>query len=369
MLELWRRCSARTHNERMVYQMKKDSNFTILAHTDYLIDVAERRSRGETHVLERRHYPVLKEGGVNVICDHVGGGTNMFSLFPLSKIVTNADPLERSLSGIDYMRSEARESSERISIITQYSDFDQVVGEENLGIVLCLQGGSPIRQDLALLRTFYRLGIRCLHLTANRRNQISDSCMGRTTGGLTEFGVSVVEEMNRIGMVIDISQLSPKGCHDVLELSSDPVIASNSNAKSRCGHPRNLEDEVIEKVGSNGGVICIHCLPSFLVDSGQASVEDMVRHIEYIDDLVGIEHVGVGPDLLENWPEEQHAVIWESGQDLGHKKIQFDYPDGFQSIADMPNLRKSLLENGYSEEDLTKIMGNNLLRVFRHVWK
>lgn len=349
--------------------MVQMNELAVLAHTDYLIDVSERRSNGETHVLEKYHLPTLRKGGINIICDHVGGETRMFTTFPIKKILSNADYLERGLDGVDYMIQEANENSNDILIVTSMEDIERVRKERKLGIVLALQGGNPIKEDLALLRTFHRLGIRLMNLTANLRNQISDSCMDRTNGGLSEFGVAVVEEMNRLGMVIDIAQLSRQGTHDVLEFSNQPVIASNSNAATLCDHPRNLDDDVIKLMGENGGVIGIHCLPAFLRKDSQATLDDMVKHMGYIVDLIGVDHVGLGPDLMENWPKEKHNYIWGEGQKLGDQKISFDYPKGFESIANVPDLRAALLDAGYSKQDVEKMLGGNLLRVFSRVWK
>lgn len=346
-----------------------NDDLVVLAHTDYLVDVSERRSRGETQVLEKYHLGALRKGGVNIICDHVGGETRMFTTFPLKKMLDTADYLERALDGIDYMMQEASESSNEILIVTSIDDVERAKSESKLGIVLALQGGSPIKEDLALLRTFYRLGIRLMNLTANLRNQIADSCMDRTNGGLSDFGVSVVEEMNRLGMVIDIAQLSQQGCRDVFELSTHPVIASNSNAATLCNHPRNLDDGVINLLGENGGVMGIHCLPAFLRNDSKASLEDMIKHIDYVVNLVGIKHVGLGPDLLENWPKEKYDSIWGEGQNLGDQKISFDYPKGFESIANVSDLQQALIDRGYSKEDVGKILGGNLLRVFKQVWK
>ncbi|MHA1977774.1 MAG: dipeptidase [Candidatus Hodarchaeales archaeon] len=347
---------------------KEFSGLVALSHTDYLIDVAERRSQGEKGVMERRHLPTLRKGGINIICDHVGGETRMFSTFPLKSILSNADHLQRSLYGVDCMIQEANES-EKISIITDTKDILEVKQDQKLGIILCLQGGSPIKTDLALLRTFYRLGIRMMNLTANVRNEISDSCMDRTNGGLSDFGVKVVNEMNNLGIIIDIAQLSPKGCLDVFEISRQPVIASNSNAKSICNHPRNLDDSILQLLGDTGGVTGIHCLPLFLSNSNKATMEDMIRHIDYITELVGVDHIGIGPDLLENWPQEKHDAIWSKGQDLGGGKVTFNYPFGFESIGDIPKLSSSLESNGYSKSEIDKIMGGNFLRVFNQVWK
>ncbi|MFW9853603.1 MAG: dipeptidase [Candidatus Thorarchaeota archaeon] len=345
------------------------TGFTALSHTDYLIDVAERRSQGEKRVMERRHLPSLRKGGIDLICDHVGGETRMFTTFPIKSILSNPDYLQRALDGIDYMFQEETESNEKITIITNIKEAEELKRSNKLGIVLCLQGGKPIKRDLALLRAFYRLGIRKMNLTANLRNEISDSCMDRTNGGLSDFGVKVVEEMNRIGMVIDISHLSQKGCMDVLELSSQPIIASNSNVKALCRHPRNLDDNIINQLGENGGYIGIHSLPMFLSENNDACIDDMIRHIEHIISLVGINHVGIGPDLLENWPQEKHDAIWMGGQDLGGKKIAFHYPKGFESIGDIPKIANLLEKRGFSKTDVGKVMGGNLLRVFSLVWK
>jgi membrane dipeptidase len=349
--------------------VEKNDSLVVLAHTDYLVDVSERRSHGETRVLEKRHLSTLKRGGINIICDHVGGETRMFSTFPLQKIASNADYLERALDGIDFMMQEANESPDDLLIVTTASDIERIRTDGRLGVVLALQGGTPIREDLALLRTFHRLGIRMMNLTANIRNSISDSCMDRTNGGLSDFGVDVVKMMNKVGIVIDIAQISRQGAKDVLEISTKPVIASNSNAASICKHPRNLEDEVISLIGESGGVIGIHCLPAFLRNDTKATIEDMVDHIDYIAGLVGVDHVGLGPDLLENWPREKYNCIWDKGQQLGSQMISFDYPQGFESVARVPDLKNALLNRGYSEEETSKILGGNLLRVFRCVWK
>jgi membrane dipeptidase len=267
------------------------------------------------------------------------------------------------------MLQEANESSDKILIVRDSADISQAKASQRLGIVLSLQGASPIGQDLSLLRTFYRLGIRCLHLTANLRNQVSDSCIGRTQGGLTEFGVEVVREMNRLGMVIDIAQLSRAGCMDVFGLTEQPVIASNSNARALCDHPRNLDDETIRRLAESGGVMGIHCLPAFLTKKPGANIANMVEQIQYVSNLVGVNHVGLGPDLLENWPREKYDCIWGSGQNLGSTKIEFDYPEGFEDISKIPNLAASLSHSGFADNEVDKILGGNFLRVFRHVWK
>lgn len=345
----------------------KDKPTVFLSHTDYPIDIAEQRSKGRNKVFETRHLEALRKGGVNFICDHLGGETNMFSTFPVSLMLKQADYLERTLNGIDCMIQEARESKDKILLIKTVNDIEEALSSDRLGIILSIQGGKPIRENIALLRIFYELGVRLMNITANERNLLGNSCMDRTDGGLSYFGAHVVEEMNQLGMVIDVAQLSPKGCMDVFDLSSSPVIASNSNAKALCNHPRNLSDEVIKKLAQNGGVMGIHCLPAFLSSTPGAGIQDMIDHIEYVVNLAGIDHVGIGPDLLENWPVRKYNCIWEKAQDLADKKIDFQYPEGFKSLSDIPSLYAAILDRGYSKKDASKIIGENFLRVFKEV--
>jgi membrane dipeptidase len=344
------------------------NEFTVLAHTDYLVDVAEKRSKGEHKVLERDHLATLKAGGVDIICDHVGGETRHFLTFPVKQLLNFADPLQRALNGVDCMIQESEESPGSISIVRSIKDAKEAKANGNLGVILCLQGGMPLREDLSLLRSFYRLGIRCIHLTANRRNLISDSCMDRTDGGLSDFGVRVVEEMNRLGMVIDIAQLSPRGCLDVFETSTQPVIASNSNAKALCSHPRNLSDDVLQGLANNRGVMGLHCLPAFLKEEPGADIDDMIAHMHYVTDLVGVDHLALGPDLLEGGPDDRYECIWGKGQKLGDRQIEFEYPKGFTSIANIPDLADSMIDSGFTRKEVSMILGGNLLRVYHEVW-
>lgn len=348
---------------------EQDSNtYTILAHTDYAVDVGESRSRGLVRVMARKHIPVIRAGGVDVICDHVGGDTRLFSTFPIQMLLSSSTPLERALHNIECMFEEESESPEQFSIIRSFSDIRNAKEAGKLGVILSLQGGMPINHDLALLGIFHRLGVRCMHLTAALRNNISDSCMGRSNGGLTDFGIEVVKRMNDSGITIDLSQLSPRGCLDVLEVSRKPVIASNSNARSLYDHPRNLDDAVIEAMGKNGGVMCVHCLSLFITDEGTATLDDLVDIIEYMVGLAGVDHVGVGPDLLENWPSEVYEKMWGHEESLESSFTESSYVKGLESISEIPNLRAALIQRGFSEDDCHKIMGHNLLRVFRETW-
>ena len=201
--------------------------------------------------------------------------------------------------------------------------------------------------DLGVLRILYRLGIRLITLTWNQRNQIADGAgEARTGGGLTEFGVKVVAEMNHLGMLIDVSHLSEAGFWDVIKKSKEPIVASHSNCYSLCPHLRNLKDEQIKALADKGGVIGVTFVPDFLIkENRKSTVEDVVRHIDYLVEKAGIDHVGLGSDF--------DGTV--------------ELPIGLKGADEIPNITKELLNQGYKEDDIKKILGGNFLRVFKDV--
>jgi membrane dipeptidase len=171
---------------------------------------------------------------------------------------------------------------------------------------------------------------------------VSDRSSG---GGLTPFGKKVVEEMNSLGMLVDVSHISEKGFWDVLELTRSPIIASHSNAQSICSHVRNLTDEQIKAIGKNGGVMGINFYPAFLNDSKKASVTDIVNHIEHMASLVGCDYIGIGADF-----DGVEAL-----------------PEGINGLQDVEKVINTLLKLNYSQEWVEKIAGLNFLRVIKSV--
>lgn len=225
-------------------------------------------------------------------------------------------------------------------------------GGQQIGLVLGIEGGEALEGDLVLLRTFHRLGVRLLTLTHNVRNELADGILEEGTGGgLSRFGRAVVEEMNRLGMVIDVSHLSPAGFWQVLEASSAPVIASHSNAKALCRHPRNLADDQLLALAAKGGVVGVNFVPLFLKDDpggGQptAGLEDVLDHLDYLVDLIGPAHVAIGSDFDGSGGTS---------------------PAGLEDVSRMPALTEGLLRRGHPEEVIRGILGENLLRVLEAV--
>src|SRR5690606_7609238 len=174
------------------------------------------------------------------------------------------------------------------------------------GFLLVLEGGRPLEGSLAVLRQFFRLGVRCLLLTWNGRNELADGVgEGATAGGLSIFGREVVHEMKRLGMILDLSHLAAAGFNEAIDLYDGVVVATHSNAKALHDHPRNLSDEQIKRVAETGGVVGVAFMPAFL-SSGTPTVETVVDHIEHMSALVGDAHVCIGPDFSYGPTAEEH---------------------------------------------------------------
>jgi membrane dipeptidase len=217
-----------------------------------------------------------------------------------------------------------------------------------LGVIVSIEGGEAVGTDLALVRVLHRLGVRAMGLTWNERNAIADGAgEAEAGGGLTRFGRALVAEMNRVGMIVDVSHLCPRSFWDVLAVSRRPVIASHSNARALCDHVRNLDDAQIRALAAAGGVMGMNFFADFLdQEPDRADIARVCDHIDHICDLVGPEHVGLGSDF--------DGIVRP--------------PTGLEDVSRLPALTEALLRRGYNEGDLTRILGGNFLRVFRAGW-
>lgn len=337
-------------------------------HCHLLKDIAIRRDSGERRVFRTHHLPLLQKGGVKVLLMIIGGDN--------PAMIRGSDlMLWGTLEMIDTFYEELAESSDLMQLCLNAADLDRAVASGKIAVILGLEGGRPLagrpmQDGLSSLRTFYRLGVRSVQLTGNGRNRLADGIAEeRSRGGLSRFGVAVIEEMNRLGMLIDLSHLSPAGVADVLDLARGPVVASHSNCRTVCDHPRNLSDDVIEKIAARDGVVGL-TLFSTLINRERdlATVEDLARHIDHIADRVGVEHVGLGPDFSEfgirisQWTGRRGTM---EGLQYGDKKDYF-HPE-LKDWTHFPHITECLLKKGYSDENIAKVLGGNFLRVYRKI--
>jgi len=233
------------------------------------------------------------------------------------------------------------------------ADVEAAHRRGKIAALIGIEGGHAIEDSLRLLRRYYVLGARYMTLTHMNTNNWADACCDlddakvKHHNGLTDFGKQVVREMNRLGMMVDISHVSDKTFWDVLEISRTPVIASHSSCRALCNVPRDMTDDMIRALARKGGVIQINFNPGFLTTrkSPPANVEDAAAHIDHAAKIGGIDAVGIGSDFdgIEN------------------------VPVGLEDVSRFPNLTRALLARGYTVSDIRKIYGGNLLRVMRAV--
>ncbi len=261
---------------------------------------------------------------------------------------------ERALAQVLHLwdtleRAFAEAGPERVRLCTRPEDLTpEAVPPGQLGAVVSIEGGEAVGTDPALVRVLHRLGVRAMGLTWNERNAIADGAgEADAGGGLTRFGRALVGEMNRLGMIVDVSHLCARSFWDVLATSRRPVIASHSNARAVCDHVRNLDDAQIRALAEAGGVMGMNFYADFLDhDPARADIARVCDHIDHICDLVGPEHVGLGSDF----DGIQRA------------------PTGLGDVSRLPALTEALLARGYGEAALAGILGGNFLRVFRAGW-
>jgi membrane dipeptidase len=253
--------------------------------------------------------------------------------------------LIRILSIIDYIYRAQEQYSDRMSICLNSGDIDTAIAYGKVGAILSVEGGDALNSELSILRQLYRLGVRSMLLTWNHRNMLADGSLETHGAGLSDFGRQVVVEMNRLGMIIDVSHLCEASFREVLDLSNAPVIASHSNAKSVCSHPRNLSDEQLIYLKNKEGVVGITFYPFFLNNSGNASIDDVIRHIEHICSVIGEDNIGIGSDF-----DGIECV-----------------PAGIEGTQSLSVLFERLLTLNYSESFIEKFAGLNFMRVIRHI--
>ncbi|OYV73394.1 MAG: hypothetical protein B7Z72_02630 [Gemmatimonadetes bacterium 21-71-4] len=301
---------------------------------------------------------------------------------------------DRAEAEIDTIHAFVRRHPDRLIAATTSRDVLRAKREGKVAVFIGVEGGHAIENSLARLDTLYAQGARYLTLTWNNGNDWAGSSIGvngTRTGGLTNFGKAVVHEMNRLGMLVDVSHVSDSTFYDVIATSTDPVIASHSSARALGGHPRDMTDDMLRAVARNGGVVNVNFFAVFLdqkfaaaTDSVKAQVADqaaeaarrpgadtarlraeyerksaelvhalprpplsmLIDHIDHVARVAGVDHVGLGSDF---------------------DGVDGLLPAGLRDVTDLPRIAQGLLDRGYTDADVTKMLGGNMLRVIEIV--
>jgi membrane dipeptidase len=350
--------------------------------TQMMVD--EGYDLGVRHDYGQVDIPRMREG-------HVGG--LFLSIWTDAERYTPAEAIRRALDQIDAVNMATSQHASELTPATTAADILEARKRGRIAILMGVEGGHMIDSDLAVLRTYFRLGVRYMTLTHTEHTPWADSSsLPPAHNGLTDFGRQVVREMNRLGMMVDISHVSDKTFYDVLAASTAPVIASHSSCRALAGVPRNMTDDMLRALAKNGGVVHINFFEGFLdadfekrfggltgeqaaqnqmdkatpkfgdrsqggpavrkinaeriAKLGRVPLSRLLDHFEHAVKIAGIDHVGLGSDF--DGADDQ-------------------FPEGMEDISKIPNLVRGLAERGFSDADILKILGGNTLRVMREV--
>jgi membrane dipeptidase len=209
------------------------------------------------------------------------------------------DSVEQTMESIDIIKRLSVEYPDHFEMAYRSKDIKRIFNQQKIGTLIGVEGGHSIDSSPFILRLFYELGARYMTLTHNCDTPWAESCCdNRNTSvrGLTDFGKGIVREMNRLGMMVDLSHTSIQTMKDALAVTTAPIIFSHSNVRSICDVPRNIPDEIIDMIPSNGGIIMVTFVRQFLAISGNVTVQNLMDHINYISDRIGVDYIGVGTD-------------------------------------------------------------------------
>jgi len=274
--------------------------------------------------------PRMKEGGLDVA----------FFAVDVTRALKNH--LTYALDAFGFFDRELESNRTDISLVLTVKDLYEITEQGKIAALLAVENSDALEGSLNVLRMLFKLGVRSIGLTHNPRSLAADGVgEARTGGGLTNFGVQLIEEMNRLGVLVDLAHISERGFWDALEVSKEPVIVSHGNCKALCEHRRNLDDDQIEGLADKEGVIGVTFVPSF-VHPKTPSLQRLLDHIDHIVRVAGVDHVGIGSDF-------------DGGGTL------------LKDATELPKITEGLLKRGYSRDDVEKILGGNFIRVLSKV--
>ncbi|PYK36070.1 MAG: membrane dipeptidase [Verrucomicrobia bacterium] len=256
---------------------------------------------------------------------------------------------------------------QRFAICKTFAEIEQARAANKIVLVITMEGVEPLGEDLNLLRAFYELGVRSVGLTHARRNAAGSGGIFKPSGsprdGLTNFGRDVVRECERLGIVIDLAHINPKGFEDIVGLTSKPLIVSHTNVRKFYSIERNISDEQIKIIGQRGGVVGVNAI---LVspDPETSTIDRYVDHIEHVIGLIGIDGVGIGFDFCEYLFQQLPEKV---RNELAAKLTTPHFVPDLSNHSHAPNLTRRLIERGFTDDEIEKILRGNWLRIFEQI--
>ncbi len=257
-----------------------------------------------------------------------------------------------------------------LRLVTSSEEIRQAKEEGHVGVLLGFQNTSPFADDYRMVEVFHRLGVRIAQLTYNNQNMVGGGCYEKVDAGLTRFGDVIVAEMNRVGMLVDLSHVGNRTSLDAIAASATPVAITHSNPTWFKESPRNKPDEVISALVERGGVIGC-CLYPNVIGGAQTTIEDFCKMVARLCEQVGVRHVGLGSDCTQDWGQDYVAYLrdgrWRPTDSTNPPQWP-QWPTWFSGPADLPNVTQGLLTVGLNEDEVTALLGGNWLRLFDEVF-
>ena len=312
-----------THNDTPIYINHPDSNYGV--------------TKGQVS------FPMMKEGGLDAALFAIYQGQGP------RDTVSSEKAKRYAINEINMFKEYVAKQNGEAVIAYCVDDFLKYKKQEKSIVMFMIENGYAISKDIANVEMFYDMGVRTMTLCHNSNNDICDSSQDKPEhGGLSEFGIKVVREMNRLGMVVDVSHASTSTLYDCIKISEAPIIASHSGVWAIKNHPRNLRDDEMIAIAEKGGLVQIATGRFFLstLPKPEVTVSHIVDHIDYAVNLIGIEHVGLGTDF-----------------DGGGGVV------GLENVSKMKEVTIEMMRRGYSDEDISLFWGGNVLRVLREIEK
>ncbi|GGO96836.1 peptidase [Wenjunlia tyrosinilytica] len=322
-------------------------------HNDLLCAVVARPVERWAEFFRERWLPQLRAGGVDL------QALPVFVEDPFRP----EGALRRTLRMIEAAHRLAAGNADAVALCADGAQIDQALAEGRIALVLALESAPGVGEDVELLETLFRLGVRIASLAHFGRTALADGSGEDGTGGrLTRAGVAALAEMERLGMLFDVSHLGAAGVGHVLELASRPVIATHSCARALFDHHRNLTDEQIRGVAAGGGVVCVNFFAPYLHGSDY-SIDRLVDHIEHVAGVAGVKHVGLGPDFIKEVLDDTTPPCCERAFVEG---VPADaYLPGLVGPAGLPLVTEALQRRGWPEGDIVAVLGENVRRLLR----
>ena len=281
---------------------------------------------------------------------------------------------EESFAKIKYWNDLFKEHYDIITHAKKTEDIFQAKKNNKLAIIFGFQNSAPIANDIFLVEKFFKEGLRFMQLTYNNQTPLAGGCFEPKDSGVSRFGKAVIEEMNRLGMIVDLSHAGKQTCIDAIDFSSKPVAISHANPSFFHKSIRNIDSDVLQKLSKKNGFIGLSLYPYHLKNLGKCKVEEFCSMIKELINLIGEDNIGIGSDLCLNWPDE--IVMWmRNGKwtkkiDYGESKDNNpkwpELPNWYSKPSDLKNLFISMCENNISEKVATKIVGENWLSFMKN---